>query len=45
MLTPDPLVRTPARTPVRSPVHAVGRRQRLAVWLRYCAVSAVSTGT
>jgi putative flippase GtrA len=35
--TPDPLV--------RAPVHTGGRRQRLAVWLRYGAVSAVSTGT
>ena len=41
MSTPDRLVRAPARAPVRP----AGRRRRLAVWLRYCAVSAVSTGT
>jgi len=41
MPTPETLVRAPARTPVS----AASRRQRLAVWLRYCAVSAVSTGT
>ena len=41
MSTPDPLVRAPVRAYARPD----DRRHRLAVWLRYCAVSAVSTGT
>jgi putative flippase GtrA len=45
MPTPDPLVRAPVRAPAHAPVRPAGRRRRLAVWLRYCAVSAVSTGT
>jgi len=41
MSTPDPLVRAPVRAYARPD----DRRHRLAVWLRYSAVSAVSTGT